>query len=90
LNEFAKINLNRCDIININLTNKPQWFLEKINPLGLVPAITWGDFNAIESAVVGHYLDEKFPGPKLSAETLEQRAKDASLVALYENKVSEN
>jgi len=69
------------------LRNKPQWYLNDINPLGLVPSITWKDFTAIESIVVADYLDEKFPGPKLTADTPEQKAKDASFVALISSKV---
>jgi glutathione S-transferase len=74
-------------VVNINLKNKPQWYLDKVNPLGMVPSITWNDFTAIESSVVGDYLDEKFPGPKLSAQSPEQKAKNASLIAIYGSKV---
>ncbi|XP_063818079.1 glutathione S-transferase omega-1-like isoform X2 [Pseudophryne corroboree] len=54
------------EIVNINLKNKPDWFLEK-SPLGAVPSLETSDGKIIyESAIVCDYLDEAFPGTKLT------------------------
>ncbi|XP_018424571.1 PREDICTED: glutathione S-transferase omega-1-like [Nanorana parkeri] len=53
------------EVVNINLKNKPDWFVEK-SPLGLVPSIETSDGKIIyESPIVFEYLDEAFPGVKL-------------------------
>ncbi|XP_068423889.1 glutathione S-transferase omega-1-like [Clinocottus analis] len=53
------------DIININLKDKPEWFLEK-NPLGLVPTMeTLAGELIYESPIVCDYLDEVYPEKKL-------------------------
>ncbi|KAL1517708.1 hypothetical protein ABEB36_001440 [Hypothenemus hampei] len=48
------------DIVNIHLTNKPEWYF-KIHPKGQVPALVDGDKIVIESLDVAEYLDEKYP-----------------------------
>ncbi|XP_075072290.1 glutathione S-transferase omega-1-like [Mixophyes fleayi] len=54
------------EVVNINLKNKPDWFFEK-SPLGLVPSIETSDDKIIyESPIVCDYLDEAFPGIKLT------------------------
>ncbi|XP_075072295.1 glutathione S-transferase omega-1-like [Mixophyes fleayi] len=54
------------EVVNINLKNKPDWFFEK-SPLGLVPALETSDGKIIyESPIVCDYLDEAFPGIKLT------------------------
>ncbi|KAL7383694.1 hypothetical protein ABVT39_016125 [Epinephelus coioides] len=53
------------DTININLKNKPEWFLEK-NPLGLVPTLETTAGEVIyESPITCDYLDEVYPEKKL-------------------------
>ncbi|KAF4105783.1 glutathione S-transferase omega-1-like isoform X1 [Onychostoma macrolepis] len=53
------------DIVNINLKNKPDWFLEK-NPLGLVPTLETLSGQVIyESPITCDYLDEVYPEKKL-------------------------
>uniref|UniRef100_A0A3B5LDU1 Glutathione S-transferase omega n=1 Tax=Xiphophorus couchianus TaxID=32473 RepID=A0A3B5LDU1_9TELE len=48
----------KYDTININLKEKPEWFLEK-NPLGLVPALETSAGEVIyESSITCEYLDE--------------------------------
>lgn len=50
--------------ININLTEKPEWFLD-LNPNGKVPALhlvtDHGQPFITESLIIMEYLDEKFP-----------------------------
>ncbi|XP_044154973.1 glutathione S-transferase omega-1-like [Bufo gargarizans] len=54
------------EVVNINLKNKPDWFFEK-SPLGLVPSIETSDDKIIyESLIICDYLDEAFPGVKLT------------------------
>ncbi|MBN3297200.1 glutathione S-transferase omega-1 [Amia ocellicauda] len=53
------------EIVNINLKDKPDWFLEK-NPLGLVPVLETPSGQVIsESPITCDYLDEAYPGKKL-------------------------
>ncbi|XP_006630819.1 glutathione S-transferase omega-1 [Lepisosteus oculatus] len=53
------------DTININLKDKPDWFLEK-NPFGLVPVLETPAGQVIyESPITCEYLDEVYPGRKL-------------------------
>ncbi|XP_075894378.1 glutathione S-transferase omega-1-like [Nelusetta ayraudi] len=53
------------ETININLKNKPDWFLEK-NPLGLVPTLETPAGEVIyESPITCEYLDEVYGENKL-------------------------
>lgn len=53
------------DIVNINLKDKPEWFLMK-NPFGLVPVMETPAGQVIyESPIICDYLDEVYPGIKL-------------------------
>lgn len=53
------------DTININLRDKPDWFLEK-NPLGLVPTLETPAGEVIyESPITCEYLDEVYPEKRL-------------------------
>ncbi|XP_057704817.1 glutathione S-transferase omega-1-like isoform X1 [Corythoichthys intestinalis] len=57
------------DIVNINLRDKPDWFLEK-NPLGQVPTLETSAGEVIyESPITCDYLDEVYPEKKLLPET---------------------
>ncbi|KAF4090450.1 hypothetical protein AMELA_G00051940 [Ameiurus melas] len=53
------------ETININLKEKPEWYLEK-NPLGLVPTLETPSGQLVyESAITCEYLDEVYPEKKL-------------------------
>ncbi|KAG7513169.1 glutathione S-transferase omega-1 [Solea senegalensis] len=53
------------ETININLKDKPEWFLAK-NPLGLVPTLETSAGEVIyESPITCDYLDEVYPEKKL-------------------------
>ena len=52
------------DPVAIDLSNRPAWLYEK-NPLGKVPVLEEETFVLPESAVIGEYLDERYPEPPL-------------------------
>ena len=55
----------RHDIVNINLNDKPDWFLER-NPFGHVPTLETSAGEVIyESLITCEYLDEAYPENKL-------------------------
>uniref|UniRef100_A0A8C1ZAT5 Glutathione S-transferase omega n=1 Tax=Cyprinus carpio TaxID=7962 RepID=A0A8C1ZAT5_CYPCA len=68
------------DIVNINLKNKPDWFLEK-NPLGLVPTLETPSGQVIyESPITCEYLDEAYPEKKLLPSDPFERAQQKMLL----------
>nr|XP_055026950.1 glutathione S-transferase omega-1-like [Misgurnus anguillicaudatus]XP_055026951.1 glutathione S-transferase omega-1-like [Misgurnus anguillicaudatus]XP_055026952.1 glutathione S-transferase omega-1-like [Misgurnus anguillicaudatus] len=68
------------EIININLKNKPEWFLEK-NPLGLVPVLETESGQVIyESPITCEYLDEVYPQNKLLPSDPFQKAQQKMLL----------
>ncbi|KAG8235616.1 hypothetical protein J437_LFUL014874 [Ladona fulva] len=70
------------DIVNINLTEKPEWLLEK-SPLGKVPALEIDGQTIYESLIVSDFLDEKFPQRPLLPKDPMQKAKDKILVEQF-------
>ncbi|XP_063818075.1 glutathione S-transferase omega-1-like [Pseudophryne corroboree] len=78
------------EIVNINTKNKPDWFFEK-SPLGLVPALEMSDGNIMaliprpiyESPIVCDYLDEAFPGIKLTPADPYTKAKQKILLEYF-------
>ncbi|XP_061645000.1 glutathione S-transferase omega-1-like [Phyllopteryx taeniolatus] len=57
------------NIVNINLKDKPDWFLEKI-PVGQVPTLETSAGEVIrESTITCEYLDEAYPRKKLLPDT---------------------
>ena len=65
----------RFNTYNINLKSKPSWFLD-LSPPGKVPVVQVGDHFIGESLIASEFVEEKFPEPRLVADTPEQRAKD--------------
>ena len=55
--------------INIDLANKPDWFLE-LSPLGKVPVLKVGDRVIFELAVILEYLEDTQPNPLHPADPL--------------------
>ncbi|KAJ6432730.1 hypothetical protein OIU84_019887 [Salix udensis] len=49
----------------INLSDKPQWFLE-VNPEGKVPVVKFDDKWVADSDVIVGILEEKYPEPSLA------------------------
>ncbi|KAL2739711.1 pyrimidodiazepine synthase [Vespula maculifrons] len=68
------------DVVYINLTQKPEWFLEK-NPFGKVPCIELeGGEVLYESLIIAEYLDEAYPQNKLCSLSPFAKAKDKLLI----------
>ncbi|KAM3912886.1 glutathione S-transferase omega-1-like [Leptodactylus fuscus] len=56
----------KYEVVNINIKSKPDWFFEK-SPFGLVPSLETSDGKIIfDSPIICDYLDEAFPGKKLT------------------------
>ncbi|XP_067278547.1 glutathione S-transferase omega-2 [Pseudorasbora parva] len=71
------------DIININLKDKPDWFLEK-NPAGTVPVLETSSGQVIyESPITCEYLDEVYPEKKLLPSDPFERAQQKMLLEHY-------
>ncbi|XP_043911476.1 glutathione S-transferase omega-1-like [Protopterus annectens] len=63
------------EVININLKDKPDWFLKK-NPFGVVPVLeTPAGQILYESPITSDYLDEVYPGRKLIPSDPYEKAK---------------
>lgn len=67
------------DPVFINLSEKPEWYTQTV-PTGKVPALKAEGTTLYESLIIADYLDEKYPGRKLSASTPLQRALDRIFV----------
>ncbi|ODV90534.1 hypothetical protein CANCADRAFT_107753 [Tortispora caseinolytica NRRL Y-17796] len=55
------------ELVNIDLFNKPDWYVKDINKLGKVPALKIGNEILIESAIITEYIADKYPEAKLWA-----------------------
>ncbi|XP_053402531.1 pyrimidodiazepine synthase-like [Mercenaria mercenaria] len=77
------------ETVNIDLTNKPEWYLQKINCLGLVPAIENDDVIIFDSVIINEYLDSVFPGEKLIQNDPYQAAKDKMVVEIWSKVVTQ-
>nr|CAD7438521.1 unnamed protein product [Timema bartmani] len=71
------------DVKNIDLKNKPDWFL-KLNPAGKVPVLDTGDKVLTESLEIVVFLDKNYPGTTLRNTDPEKSAKDKEIVEKFE------
>lgn len=68
------------EVVNINTTQKPEWYLEKKNPLGKVPTIEHDGKIVYESLVCVDYADEIYStGRRILPEDPYERAKQRML-----------
>jgi len=68
------------EVVNINLENKPEWYLET-NPLAKVPSIEYNGNIIYESLVCVDFLDDVFTsGKRISPTDPYERAKQRMLV----------
>ena len=77
---------HRHETVNINLSNKPDWYYE-INPRGKVPSIEKNGEVLYESDITSNYVDEVFGGKKLMTKDPLKRAKELIILG-YFNDVS--
>ncbi|XP_015185108.1 PREDICTED: pyrimidodiazepine synthase-like [Polistes dominula] len=71
------------DIVYVNLTQKPEWLLEK-NPSGKVPCIELNSGEVLyESLIITEYLDEAYPQNKLYPLNPLSKAKDKLLIERF-------
>jgi len=68
------------EVINLNLVNKPEWYVKDKNPLGKVPTIELNGKVVYESLVVAEYLDDLFPQKRLLPTDPFERAHQRILV----------
>lgn len=78
----------RFDIVNVNLTNKPEWLFEK-NAEGKVPVLETNDGKILsESLIVADYIDEAYPSQrKLHPTDPYQKAQNRILLEKYGSSV---
>lgn len=72
------------DAVVIDLANRPAWLYEK-NPSGKVPVLEEGGWVLPESAVIGEYLNERYPEPPLWPTDPAERAAGRLLVFRFED-----
>lgn len=83
---FFSFSSTRYDVVNVNLTDKPEWLYEK-SPMGKVPALELESGDCIyESMIIADYLDEKYAQRPLYPKDPLKKAKDKLLIDQF-NKV---
>lgn len=73
----------RYEVININLSSKPDWLFEK-SPFGKIPALELENGEVLyESIIIADYLDEKYTQNTLHTRDPLQKAKDRLLIEQF-------
>ncbi|KAJ7484162.1 thioredoxin-like protein [Mycena latifolia] len=92
----AKVDFTRYEIEN--LKNKPQWYIDKVNPASKVPAIAYGgpdvppdqpspeSIKISESPIVVEFIADLFPEAKLLPTDPVQRAKARFFIEVVSSK----
>jgi glutathione S-transferase len=70
------------EVVNINLKNKPEWFLDK-NPFGTVPVLEQNDKVVYESAVCDEYLMDVYGSKGLVPSDPYKKARARILMDTY-------
>jgi glutathione S-transferase len=73
------------DYTEIDLANKPDWFLD-VSPYGKVPALKVNGVTLYESAIINEYLDEAYPERRLLSEDPLKRAGQRILIDYISNR----
>lgn len=73
--------------IDIDLKDKPAWFLERV-PTGKVPALLIEGEVVFESAVISEFVDESYGAPLLARDALE-RARERAWIAFAGTLISQ-
>lgn len=71
------------ETVEVDLDDRPSWIYEK-NPLGRVPVLEEDAFVLPESAVIGEYLEERYPDPPLWPADAAERAFGRLLVFRFD------
>lgn len=78
----------RYDVVNVNLTHKPEWLTEK-SPLNKVPCIELeGGETLYESLIIADYLDDAYPQNKLYPSNPLAKAKDKLMIERFNTVIS--
>ncbi|XP_055335831.1 glutathione S-transferase omega-1-like [Paramacrobiotus metropolitanus] len=95
--ERARLTLNikkiPYEIVNINLTEKPEWYMAHHNPLGKVPTLhePGKPKPVFESLIVAEYVDEHFPNePKLLPKDEYEKARQKVAIEVITQKFINN
>ncbi|MFL5946612.1 MAG: glutathione S-transferase family protein [Gaiellaceae bacterium] len=72
------------ETVEVDLDDRPAWIYEK-NPLGRVPVLEEDTFVLPESAVIGEYLEERYPEPPLWPSDPAERAAGRLLVEQFDS-----
>jgi maleylpyruvate isomerase len=67
------------EVVEIDLDDRPAWIVEKNPPAGRVPVLEEDGWVLPESAVIGEYLDERYPDPPLLPPDRDGRARVRAL-----------
>lgn len=73
------------DVVNIDLSDKPEWFYPKKTMYGKVPVIQYQNHLISESQVIVEYIEEKFSKShrRLQPKTPEMRARDRVILEKF-------
>jgi stringent starvation protein A len=84
----ARIVLAEKDVpyepVEIDLDDRPAWLIAKNPPVGRVPVIEEDSWLLPESAVIGEYLEERYPSPRLLPADPAERAAARLLVFRFD------
>ncbi|MGH3071105.1 MAG: glutathione S-transferase family protein [Gaiellaceae bacterium] len=72
------------EAVEIDLADRPAWLYEK-NPAGKVPVLEEDGWILPESAVIGEFLDERYPEPPLWPDDPGERAAGRLLVFRFDD-----
>jgi RNA polymerase-associated protein len=72
------------ETVEIDLGDRPAWLYD-LNPVGKVPVLDEDGWILPESAVIGEYLDERYPEPPLWPDDPGERAAGRLLVFRFED-----
>jgi glutathione S-transferase len=73
------------ETVVIDLDDRPAWIVEKNPPAGRVPVLEEDGWVLPESAVIGEYLDERYPEPPLLPADAAERAAARFIVFRFDD-----
>jgi len=87
MKEYILCSLLRClcrhDTVFINLSDKPEWYLD-ICPAGLVPTLIYDSKLLGESLLLADFLDEQYPQPPLYNNSPLQKILDKMFITSFD------